>query len=244
MKLIILFREQFTIENLDYYLNELAKDYIKLTKRKGVPIEIINVGGASILINYGFRNSTNDVDAILNWGFLDQSIKNVSLKFDLEKNWLNSDFVRTKSFSPRLIEFSTFYKCFLKKLYVRTIKSEYLIAMKMVSARIYKNDLSDIVGIILAEKGNGYLITWDMIQKAIQDLYGKAEVVSTDIVRIVKRILLEHNLHILYEFYIESEKLAKEQMLNLRVINNSILLDDDFLNYSEIFINSIHYEAD
>lgn len=177
-------------------------------------------------------------------GFLDQSIKNVSLKFDLEKNWLNSDFVRTKSFSPRLIEFSTFYKCYLKKLYVRTIKSEYLIAMKMVSARIYKNDLSDIVGIILAEKGNGYLITWDMIQKAILDLYGTAEVVSTDIVRIVKRILLEHNLHILYEFYIESEKLAKEQMLNLRVINNSILLDDDFLNFSEIFINSIHYEAD
>lgn len=56
MKLIILFRKPFTIENLDYYLNELAKDYAKLTKRKRnkVPIEIIVVGGASVLINYGF----------------------------------------------------------------------------------------------------------------------------------------------------------------------------------------------
>jgi len=71
VKLIILFRKPFTIENLDYYLNELAKDYAKLTKRNKVSIEIVIVGGASILINYEFRNSTNDVDAIINWGFLD-----------------------------------------------------------------------------------------------------------------------------------------------------------------------------
>lgn len=67
MKLIILFRKPFTIESLDYYLNELAKDYVKLTKKNKVPIEVVIVGGALILINYGFRNSTNDVDAILSW---------------------------------------------------------------------------------------------------------------------------------------------------------------------------------
>ena len=155
MKLKILFRKPFTIENLDYYLNELAKDYAKLTKRNKVPIEIVIVGGASILINYEFRNSTNDVDAIINWGFLDQSIKNISQKFDLEKNWLNSDFIKTRSYTPKLMEFSTFYKCFQKILNVRTVKSEYLIAMKMVSGRVYKNDLSDIVGILLAEHQKG-----------------------------------------------------------------------------------------
>ena len=138
MKLIILFRKPFTIENLDYYLNELAKDYLKLTKKNKVPIEVVIVGGASILINYGFRNSTNDVDAILSWGFLEQSIKNISQKFELDKNWLNSDFKQTKSFIPKLIEFSTFYKCFHKIPNVRTVKSEYLIAMKMVSGRVYK----------------------------------------------------------------------------------------------------------
>ena len=84
MKLIILFRKPFTIENLDYYLNELAKDYVKLTKRNKVPIEIIVVGGASVLINYGFRDSTNDVDAIINWGFLNQSIKNISRKLQYQ----------------------------------------------------------------------------------------------------------------------------------------------------------------
>jgi hypothetical protein len=244
VKLIILLRKQFTIENLDYYLNELAKDYVKITRRRGTPIEIIIVGGASILINYGFRNNTNDVDALLNWGFLDQSIKNVSVKFDLERNWLNSDFIHTKSFSPKIVEFSTFYKCFHGKLFVRTIKSEYLIAMKMIAGRIYKNDLSDIVGILLAEKENGYLVTWEIIEKAIFKLYGSLEVVSADIIRIVKRMLIEQNLNKIYMFYIESEKLAKDQILNLRVINENILLEDDFINFTELFIQSLHYEAD
>jgi hypothetical protein len=243
VKLIILLRKQFTIENLDYYLNELAKDYVKITRR-GTPIEIIIVGGASILINYGFRNNTNDVDALFNWGFLDQSIKNVSVKFDLERNWLNSDFIHTKSFSPKIIEFSTFYKCFQRKVFVRTIKSEYLIAMKMIAGRIYKNDLSDIVGILLVEKENGYLVTWEIIEKAIFNLFGSIEVVSADIIRIVKRMLIEQNLNKIYMFYIESEKLAKDQILNLRVINENILLEDDFINFTELFIQSLNYETD
>ena len=242
MKLIILFRKPFTIENLDYYLNELAKDYAKLTKRNKVPIEIVIVGGASILINYEFRNSTNDVDAIINWGFLDQSIKNISQKFDLEKNWLNSDFIKTRSYTPKLIEFSTFYKCFQKILNVRTVKSEYLIAMKMVSGRVYKNDLSDIVGILLAEHQKGNKINIYKIEKSICELYGSLNIVHEDIYKSVYRVLEKGNLNEIYNFYLESEKNAKEQMLQLRNLNDNILVENDFTDFSDIFMNIFNYE--
>lgn len=242
MKLIILFRKPFTIENLDYYLNELAKDYAKLTKRNKVPIEIIVVGGASVLINYGFRDSTNDVDAIINWGFLNQSIKNISQKFDLEKNWLNSDFIQTKSYTPKLIEFSTFYKCFQKILNVRTVKSEYLIAMKMVSGRVYKNDLSDIVGILLVEHQMGNYINREKIEKSICELYGSLNIVHEDIFKSVYRILDKGNLNEIYNFYLESEKNAKEQMLQLRNLNDNILVENDFTDFSDIFMNIFNYE--
>lgn len=242
MKLIILFRKPFTIENLDYYLNELAKDYVKLTKRNKVPIEIIVVGGASVLINYGFRDSTNDVDAILTWGFLEQSIKNIGLKFNLEKNWLNSDFIQTKSYTPKLIEFSTFYKCFQKILNVRTVKSEYLIAMKMVSGRVYKNDLSDIVGILLAEHQMGNYINREKIEKSIFELYGSLNIVHEDIYKSVYRILDKGNLNEIYNFYLESEKNAKEQILQLRNLNDNILVENDFTDFSDIFMNFLNYQ--
>ena len=54
----------FTRENLDLYLSELAKEYRKLGG-KNMPAEVILIGGASILANYGFRNMTYDMDAII-----------------------------------------------------------------------------------------------------------------------------------------------------------------------------------
>ena len=55
---------EFTKENIDLYLRELAKEYRKQIG-KAMPAELVLIGGASILINYGFRNMTTDVDAIL-----------------------------------------------------------------------------------------------------------------------------------------------------------------------------------
>ena len=51
-------------DQIDSYLKEVAKQYRKLN-RKGMPAEITLIGGASILINYGFRDSTYDVDALI-----------------------------------------------------------------------------------------------------------------------------------------------------------------------------------
>ena len=55
----------FTRENLDRYLKELAKEFRKCNG-KSMPAEIILIGGASVVINYGFREMTYDMDAIIN----------------------------------------------------------------------------------------------------------------------------------------------------------------------------------
>ena len=54
----------FTKENLDYYLKELAKEF---RKRNGAKLsaEIVLIGGAAVLANYGFREMTYDIDAII-----------------------------------------------------------------------------------------------------------------------------------------------------------------------------------
>ena len=46
----------FTKENLDNCLKELAKEFRKKNGTR-MPAEIILIGGASILINYGYLNS-------------------------------------------------------------------------------------------------------------------------------------------------------------------------------------------
>ncbi len=54
----------FRKEDLDLYLKELAKEFRK-RNGKTIPAEITLIGGASILINYGFREMTYDMDAIM-----------------------------------------------------------------------------------------------------------------------------------------------------------------------------------
>ena len=54
----------FTKDNLDEYLKELAKEFRKMNGTR-IPAEIILIGGAAILINYGFREMTYDMDAII-----------------------------------------------------------------------------------------------------------------------------------------------------------------------------------
>ena len=65
---------------LDNYFNELAKIYKK--KSHGYIFEFILVGGASILVNYNFRDVTNDIDAYyLPSADIKDAIKIVSEKF-------------------------------------------------------------------------------------------------------------------------------------------------------------------
>lgn len=55
---------QFSKDNIDGYLKALGKEYRKRAG-KGMKAELILVGGAAILVNYGFRDTTTDVDALI-----------------------------------------------------------------------------------------------------------------------------------------------------------------------------------
>lgn len=60
------------------------------------------------------------------------------------------------------------------------MNAEYLIAMIMVSAREYRNDISDIVGILIYLKKDARDFSMDKIDAAIQYLYGERKEVIRD----------------------------------------------------------------
>lgn len=164
--------ENFTKENLNTYLKELAKEFRRLNG-KSMPAEIVLVGGAAILTNYGFRDMTAGIDAVIHAASsMNEAINRVGDKFHLPNGWLNADFMRTGSYSPKLDEYSAYYKTFYGIISVRTVSAEYLIAMKLRSGRKYKNDLSDIIGILAEHQKRGTPITLDKVNTAVNNLYG------------------------------------------------------------------------
>ena len=204
----------FTKENLNTYLKELAKEYRKLNG-KNMPADIVLIGGAAILANYGFREMTTDIDAVISSASsMKEAINRVGNKYNLPSGWLNSDFMRTDSYSARLIEHSQYYRQFSNVLTIRTVTAEYLIAMKLMSTRPYKNDLSDIVGILAEHQRLEKPVTFDMIQRAVVELYGSVERVSEEIWTMVKDAADHPNAGELYHKYRESEIEAKDLLVD------------------------------
>lgn len=161
----------FTKENVSEYFKELSKE-IKKDLGRQANVELIVVGGASILLNYNFRQSTQDIDAfVATHSSIKEAINRVGCKFDLPNGWINSDFKQTLSFSPKLIQISKPYKTFNQVLSVRTVSEEYLIAMKLASFRQYKTDSSDIIGIIQAQREKGKPVTFEEVDNAVNLLY-------------------------------------------------------------------------
>ena len=84
----------FTKGNLDDYLRMLAKEFRK-RNGKVMPAEIILIGGAAVLINYGFREKTYDFDAIIRASSaMKDAINYVGDENQLQEGWLNSDFTK------------------------------------------------------------------------------------------------------------------------------------------------------
>lgn len=206
----------FTKENLDLYLAELSKEYKKLGGRK-FPVEIILIGGAAIIENYGFREMTTDIDAILPAvSIMKDAINRVGDRFDLPNGWLNADFTKTDSYSLRLSQYSVPYKTFNQVLNVRTVAGEYMIAMKLRAGRKYKNDLSDIVGILAEHQEAKKPISYEMIDSAVKNLYGGWDDFSEDSVSFIRGIINKKNYRSAYEQIRQDEKRTKETLLDFQ----------------------------
>lgn len=220
----------FTKENLDSYLRELAKEFRKKNGNK-MSAEIILIGGASILINYGFREMTYDMDAIIkSSGAMKEAINTVGDRLELPVGWLNTDFANTKSYTPRLVEYSKYYKTFANILQVRTVSAEYLVAMKLMAGRQYKNDLSDIVGILIEQEERKKPLSFEVIQKAIVDLYDSYDKIPEESKVFMEAVYNKEDLHDFYRQCREIEKENKDTLVEFQenypgVLNGDNLAD-------------------
>jgi len=203
---------EFTKENINDYFKELGKEFRKLNGTK-MHAEIVLIGGGSVLANYGFRDITTDMDAIIrSTSVMKEAISRVADKYSLPHDWLNEGFKSTESYSDRLEEISIHYKTFSNILEIRTVAAQYLIAMKLMSGRQYKNDLSDIVGILWEHKKRNNPLTRDVIEDAVHKLYSKKSIpkISEDL---LDEIFGEEDLEAAYLRFRDSEKEAKELLL-------------------------------
>lgn len=209
-------------QKIDHYLYTLAREYKKKSGRS-LDAEVVLVGGASILLGYGFRNTTIDVDGlILASSAMKDAILSTADKFNLDPKWINDDFTKTDSYSPHLREYSSFYKTYAQILDVRIVEREYLIATKLVAAREDKHDLSDIVGIMKEAQEKKDNISFADIDKAICQLYGSWERVNkktqafiTDICNLPKDELEE----LFYETIEQEAIKRKETIITLQSIS-------------------------
>lgn len=200
--------------DIDLYLYELAKAYRK-QNRHSMQVEIVIVGGASVLLNYSFRDSTTDIDAVLSAkAELLSAARVVQEKFGLPDGWVNADFSRTTSYSPRLVQHSKHYKTFCGVLNVRTVEGKYLFAMKLMSFRQYKKDISDLIGIAKELSEVGTPLTIAQIHLAVEDLYGNVEKLPEGALSMAEHILECEDLEALFYDTIEEERRAKRALLD------------------------------
>lgn len=157
-------------ENLDLLLDKLAAEYIDLGGAKKV--EIYLVGGAAILLNFDFRMSTIDIDALFTDNeILESAIKNISKRDGLPSDWINKDFVNTPSYSPLITKKARKHAVYRGIISVYSLSPEYLIAMKLKSSRPTGGDLDDIIKMIYELRYKKVKITYEGIIKAYKELY-------------------------------------------------------------------------
>ncbi len=231
----------FTKENLDYYLRELAKEFRK-RNGKNMPAEIVLVGGAAILANYGFREMTYDIDAVITASsVMKEAVNAVADRLSLPNGWLNADFKNTSSYSPKLSQYSKYYRTYSNVLNIRTISAEYLVAMKLMSGRRYKKDLSDIIGILSEQERRGESLNYQQIDCAVKNLYGGWDNISEYAIQVLKAALDSENLKELFMEQEHEEVLSKQAVLQVQKYEGEKVKES---NVDEIIQKAIRKKRD
>lgn len=224
--------KEITRQDIDKYLFELAKEYKKANKHMP-EAEIIIAGGAAMMLNYNFRDATTDIDAIVKASSTFKDIAHgIGDKYNLANDWINSDFIHTSSYSSKLIEHSKFYKTFCGCLTIRTVKDEYLIAMKLKSGRPYKKDMSDVIGVLKENQEKGTPLTFDDIDKAVSELYGSWKEIRQESKDLLMYVLEADDYEELYYSTLDAEIENKKILLNVEHNNPNLLTEQNVENYT------------
>ena len=130
------------------------------------------VGGASIIMNFSFRESTQDIDAYyVKDETINQIIADIANEMEISKKWINDDFINTPSYSKKIFEVAKIYSIYRRILYVYTLHPKYLIAMKLKSSRATGGDHDDIIKMIFELKLSGSKLTFNEVMEAYDYLY-------------------------------------------------------------------------
>lgn len=222
-----------TRSTINHLLYLIAKDYKKQNK-SNPDCEVILVGGASILLNYDFRSETTDIDSIIRASSTFKEIANkIGDEYHLPNGWINTDFIKTKSYSSKLIEHSKFYKKFYGCLSVRTVSAEYLVAMKLKSLRVYKHDLSDVIGIIKEQEEFENPISFESINNAYRELYN--EPMPKEAVDFLTKVFDSNSLSDLFYETVDEETLNKKILLQAEEKYANDITEDNIDSFLEHF---------
>lgn len=214
--------------DIDHYLFEVAKEYKRRNGRRALPVEVVLIGGAAAILNYGFRKSTNDVDMLTQAeSSVKEAINAVGDRFDLPNGWMNADFTKTDSYTPKIVNYAQFYRTFCRVLEVRTMTGPYLLAMKLKSFRGYAHDRSDVIGILLEHEKRGEPLTLEQIRDAVIKLYGSYDALSEEARTFLEQALALGDYAARYETVKRTETENKDILLRFQDDHPGVTTSDN-----------------
>jgi hypothetical protein len=221
-------------ENLDTILKDLAKEFCRING-KHMRAEIILVGGAAVIAQYGFRECTQDIDAVV---YAASSMKDaasrVGDKYGLPYGWFNSDFTHTTSYTGKLEQYSRHYRTYSNIVEFRVVPGEYLVAMKLMAGRPYKHDLSDVAHILEEQQNMGTPFSRDDIVRAVTDLYGGMDALPENSIHYLDDILSAEDLHAFVEEQQEQEMQARTILHDFEQQYDGVLNEDNLMDILSI----------
>jgi hypothetical protein len=128
---------------LDKALTRLGQ----LLRERRVAGEIAVFGGAAIVLGFDFRDTTQDVGAMITQGHgqVVKAQEEVGAELGLPPNWLNEQGTSYLSKQNDFELFKTYPSEGQFGLRVLTATPQYLLAMKLLSLRSHGHDIQDIV---------------------------------------------------------------------------------------------------
>ena len=149
------------------------------------------------------------------------------INYPLRRTFYTPHSIRRLPYSSKLVQYSKYYKTFSNILEVRTISGEYLIAMKLMSARNYKNDLSDIVGILIEHEKMGKSLTFEEIKKAIINLYGDYDKIPDGSKHFIEDVFKDNNYRNYYFSLRDSESKNFNSLIDFEIKYPDVLTSDN-----------------
>jgi hypothetical protein len=119
----------FTKTQLEQFLSNLNREL----RKNGVTGEICIVGGAAMVLGFGSRTSTQDIDAlVISPSTIREAIQRVANAAAIPNSWLNDGAKGFASSTP--VELKELLK--LSNLRIVMPPPDYILAMKCISARV------------------------------------------------------------------------------------------------------------